>query len=174
MSLGKKMYNLEKTNNSTVMRSIIDACTTLWPGGIQYNKLLQVVSDQAGYMVLAMTNLKAMFPNLHQMYNLEKTNNSTVMGSIINACTTLWPGGIQYDKLLQVVSDQAGYMVLAMTNLKAMFPNLHHVTCLAHSLHRVCESIRNEYSHAKDFIGALRKVLLKAPAHVQLYKEMMG
>uniref|UniRef100_A0A915K6R9 Uncharacterized protein n=1 Tax=Romanomermis culicivorax TaxID=13658 RepID=A0A915K6R9_ROMCU len=40
----------KKTNNSIVMHSIIDACTTLWPGGIQYDKLLQVVSDQAGYI----------------------------------------------------------------------------------------------------------------------------
>uniref|UniRef100_A0A915I5H5 DUF659 domain-containing protein n=1 Tax=Romanomermis culicivorax TaxID=13658 RepID=A0A915I5H5_ROMCU len=108
------------------------------------------------------------------MYNLEKTNNSTVMRSIIDACTTLWPGGIHINKLLQVVSDRAGYMVLAMTNLKAMLPNLHQVTCLAHSLHCVCESIRDEYSHANNFIGALWKVLFKAPAPVQLYKETTG
>lgn len=108
------------------------------------------------------------------MYNLEKANNSTVMRSVIDACGVLWPGGIQYDKVISVVSDQAAYMVLAVTNLKALFPNLHHVTCLAHSLHRVCESVRNEYSNANEFIGSMRKVLLKAPARIQLYKETTG
>lgn len=119
-------------------------------------------------------NGKLIKPMLLKMYNLEKANNSTVMRSVIDACGVLWPGGIQYDKVISVVSDQAAYMVLAVTNLKALFPNLHHVTCLAHSLHRVCESVRNEYSNANEFIGSMRKVLLKAPARIQLYKETTG
>ena len=51
-----------------------------------------------------------------------------------------------------LISDAAPYMVKAGSDLKTFFPNLLHITCLAHALHRVCEkvlyyisiSIRNE------------------------------
>lgn len=108
------------------------------------------------------------------MYILEKTNNSTVMQSFIDACSFLWMGSIQYDKVLLAVSDQASYMLLAMSNLKSLFSNLNHVTCLAHCLHRVCEIVRDEYDAANEFISAIRKVLLKAPARIQLYKAITG
>uniref|UniRef100_A0A915KXL8 DUF659 domain-containing protein n=1 Tax=Romanomermis culicivorax TaxID=13658 RepID=A0A915KXL8_ROMCU len=79
------------------------------------------------------------------MYELEKTNNSTVMQSIINICGFIWGAEIHYKKVWLVVMDQASHMLLAFPNLKGMFPNSKHVTCLAHSLHRVCETIREEY-----------------------------
>lgn len=96
------------------------------------------------------------------------------MQSINDACAFLWGGEIKYDRVWLIVSDQASYMKLAMSNLKPLFPNMHHVTCLAHSLHRVCERIRDEYVSANDFIASLRKLLLKAPARIQLYKEITG
>lgn len=53
-----------------------------------------------------------------------------------------------------------------------MYSNLKHVTCLAHSLHRVCESLREEYQTANEFLTNMRKVLLKAPARIQIFKEV--
>lgn len=105
------------------------------------------------------------------MTELEKTNNTTVMKAFVDSCTFLWSGSIQYDKVLLIVTDQAAYMLLAMKNLKALFTNLNHVTCLAHSLHRVCETIREEYYAANEYIATMRKILLKAPARIQLYRE---
>lgn len=108
------------------------------------------------------------------MYLLEQTNNTTVMRSFNDCCNLLWPSGIQYDKVWLVLSDQASYMLLAFANLKAMYTNLRHVTCLAHALHRVCEAVRDEFNSANEFIAQFRKVLLKSPARTQLYTTVTG
>jgi len=55
-----------------------------------------------------------------------------------------------------------------------MYTNLHHVSCLAHSLHRVCESLREEYTHADKFVSEMKKVLVKAPSRIQIYKDTTG
>jgi hypothetical protein len=42
-------------------------------------------------------------------------------------------------------------------------PHLNHLTCIAHGLRRICESIRENYNSVNDFIAALKKILIKAP-----------
>jgi len=106
------------------------------------------------------------------MYELEKTNNATVMRSFNNCCAALWPDGIQYEKVQLVLTDQASYMLLAFSNLKMMYTNLKHVTCLAHAIHRVCEAIREEHSKADDFIAQISKLMLKAPSRIQIYNAI--
>lgn len=114
---------------------------------------------------------KPVQPMLLKLYCLEKANASTVMQSVTDACSILWPGGIQYDKVWLLLSDQVPYMLSAGNNLKLLFPNMKHVSCLAHALHRVCETIRVEYSKANDFISQMKKILKKCPARIQLYRE---
>ena len=60
-----------------------------------------------------------------------------------------------------MVSDQARYMLLAIKNLKLtnMYPNLHHITCIVHALHRVCEKIRLGNLLANKLIGDVKNVL---------------
>ncbi|PSN38394.1 hypothetical protein C0J52_18748 [Blattella germanica] len=82
------------------------------------------------------------------MYELQKANASTVMQSIMDFFQKLWPSGTEFEKVLLVVTDQAPYMLSAIKQLKPLFPKLKHGTCLAHALHRVCESILNEYNIA--------------------------
>jgi len=60
----------------------------------------------------------------------------------------------------------------AFQQLKGMYPNL--VTCIAHGLHRVCESIRENYNGVNYFIAALKKILVKAPSRQVLYQEVTG
>ena len=52
--------------------------------------------------------------------------------------------------------------------------HLNHVTCIAHGLCRVCESIRENYNSVNDFIAALKKILVKAPSRQVLYQEVTG
>ncbi|PSN38001.1 hypothetical protein C0J52_13513 [Blattella germanica] len=96
------------------------------------------------------------------------------MQSIMDFFQKLWPSGTEFEKVLLVVTDQAPYMLSAIKQLKPLFPKLKHVTCLAHALHRVCKSIRNEYNITNEFISALKKILLKAPSRVVAYREITG
>lgn len=71
-----------------------------------------------------------------------------------------------------LLTDAAPYMIKAGKNLKAIYPSLLHVTCLAHGLHRVAEAIRASFKTVDDFVGLTKAIFKKAPARVRVYKEM--
>lgn len=48
-----------------------------------------------------------------------------------------------------------------MRALKVLYPNMIHVTCAAHGLHRVAEFIRDQYDHVNKLISEVKKVLTK-------------
>ncbi|ODM94768.1 hypothetical protein Ocin01_11913 [Orchesella cincta] len=63
------------------------------------------------------------------------TNNSTISQLILDALVFLWPGQRNEDiakKFVVLLSDAAAYMLLAGKNLKGTYPDLLHITCLAH------------------------------------------
>ena len=96
-------------------------------------------------------------PMLFYMNFIEATNSGTVKREIINACSKLWPQGIPYDKIIIVTTDQAPYMIKAFNDLKDIFKDLKHVTCLAHALHRVAELFRENH----PLVGVPAKILME-------------
>ncbi|XP_023216012.1 tyrosine-protein kinase Abl-like [Centruroides sculpturatus] len=80
---------------------------------------------------------------------------------------------MKHPNLVQLL-DQASYMLSAFSNLKYIYNNLKHVTCLAHALHRVCECIHVEYSKANNFISEMKMVLFKCPSREHLYQDITG
>lgn len=103
---------------------------------------------------------------------LDKTNSSTVAQLFTSALNLLWPDGVKYEDVLLFTSDAAPYMKKAGKVLKVLFPNLLHVTCLAHALHRICEEIRGIFSEVDSLISNTKKIFLKSPNRIQLFKEM--
>lgn len=62
-------------------------------------------------------------------------------------------------------------MVKAGTNLKILYPDLMHVTCLAHGLHRVAESVRDKFKNVDKLLAAVKGVFKKATSRKRKYKE---
>ena len=54
--------------------------------------------------------------------------------------------------------------------LKQAFPNLLHLTCFAHAIHRVCEFVREAFPAVNELISTCKKILLKSPSRVSLYR----
>ena len=54
-----------------------------------------------------------------------------------------WVNFLWYSSYHIFASDGAPSMIAADKLLKQKFPNLIHITCLAHELHRVAETIQN-------------------------------
>ena len=107
---------------------------------------------------------------------LDQTDNATVQQGIMDALNKLYLGKIKYKKLLLIVSDRAAYMKLAVAKLKEtnLFPNLHHVTCLAHAIHNLCDKIRKDHILANKFISVMKDILSKTPQRIQFYREITG
>jgi len=47
-----------------------------------------------------------------------------------------------------------------------------HLTCLAHALHRTAEEVRGLYPEVDSLNSSVKKVFVKAPARVQVFKEI--
>jgi hypothetical protein len=73
----------------------------------------------------------------------EPANNANISKEFLNSLQVLFDNNQNYEKIWLVLSDQAKYMETCFENLKSIgiFPNMHHITCLAHCLHRVSEKI---------------------------------
>lgn len=76
---------------------------------------------------------------------LDKVNHSTVSAFFMDSLKVLWPDCILYNNIFVVTTDAAPYMCKAMKGLKVLFPNMIHITCLAHGLHRVAELVRSSF-----------------------------
>jgi len=69
------------------------------------------------------------------------------------------------------VTDAAPYMVKAAKSIQPFYSKMIHVTCLVHGLHRVCEKIRIEFPKVDELISNMKKVFLKAPARIELFRR---
>ncbi|CAI6344410.1 unnamed protein product [Macrosiphum euphorbiae] len=72
-----------------------------------------------------------------------------------------------------MLSDAAPYMVKTGQSLAVFYPNLIHVTCVAHMFNRIAERVREMYPDVNKLISNIKKVFLKSPYHVQVYKEIL-
>ena len=102
---------------------------------------------------------------------LEKTDSSAIARLVNDTIHELWPA-FKASNLKLMVSDAAAHMLKAGRDLKVFYPEMLHVTCLAHGLHRVCEQVREMFPRVNALISAVKKVFLKAPKHVLMWKEM--
>jgi len=76
------------------------------------------------------------------------------------------------DDVLLFVTDGAPYMTKAISGIKILYFKMIHVTCIGHVLHRVAEFIREQFQDVDIWVANLKKIFLKAPSRVQIFKEM--
>lgn len=53
--------------------------------------------------------------------------------------------------------------------LKTFYPQVLHVTCPAHALHRVCEELRKHLIDVNELIASAKAVFLTAPCRVRSF-----
>ena len=103
---------------------------------------------------------------------LQNTNSESISRALRTACELLWNKSDIYTKVLLVLSDQAPSMIKGIQISKQFLPNIQHVTCVAHALHRVCESIRENNKKSDRFIALMKKILKKSPHRKSLFTEI--
>ncbi|XP_033245103.1 uncharacterized protein LOC117187204 [Drosophila miranda] len=104
---------------------------------------------------------------------LEEVNNATVSRFVNDSIRILWPHGNEL-KVLLLLTDTAAYMIKAGKNLKVFYPNLIHITCLAHGLNLIAEKVRTSFHVANSFISCVKKIFIKAPLRVRRYKQILN
>jgi hypothetical protein len=70
-----------------------------------------------------------------------------------------------------LVTDAAPYMKNAAEGLSVSYPILIHITCVAHALHRVCETICVLYPNVNKLVANRKKIFVKSLARLELFKN---
>lgn len=104
---------------------------------------------------------------------LDKTNHSTIARFVNDSLKNLFPDSSAAEKVLIFLSDAAPYMLKAGRALETFYPNMIHVTCFAHGLHRLAEEVRVAFDNVNTVIATTKKVFLKAPSRIVKYKELL-
>lgn len=73
-----------------------------------------------------------------------------------------------------MLTDAASYMVKAGQRLKPFYKNLIHVTFVAHAVNCLAEKVRDLFPEVNILINNGKKILLKAPSRVAVYKEVVA
>jgi hypothetical protein len=134
----------------------------------------------ANMIVGKLTQEEAGNSHLLASKELEKTNHKTIVNFVDDSLSKsvkfnlfffyfkcpvslgiLYAEGVKKDKVLLFLSDAAPYMKKAGEVLQIFYQNMIHVTCLAHGLHRICETIREEFPAVNKLISSTKKVEIK-------------
>lgn len=113
-------------------------------------------------------------PHLLASKLLERTNHCTISQFVNSSMRLLWSDENFEERILLLVTDAAAYMLKAGKNLKIFYPNLKHITCVVHGLHRVAEEVRANFPNVNRLISSVKKVFLKAPLRVESYRRELG
>lgn len=100
---------------------------------------------------------------------LNATNFQTISNLVEESLNFI---SIKLENILLLVTDGASYMLKAGKTLKENMPNLIHVTCFVHNLHRVAEFIRNEFKVIDNIISDCKKIFLKCPSRIQTFRNI--
>lgn len=105
---------------------------------------------------------------------LPKTNYDTVSRFINDNLMNFFLQNSEYQyKVLLLVTDAAPYMIKTGQALNTFYPNMIHVTCVAHGLNRVLEKVREIFPEVNKLVNNGKKILLKSPHRVEIYKNIM-
>lgn len=104
--------------------------------------------------------------------SLDCASAESVSTLVNDSLQLLWRGNydVNNDKFLLFITDGTAYMKVAGQILQDKY-NCLHVTCLAHNLHRVAETVTECYPRVDRLISSVKKVL-KAPERVRLFSEL--
>ena len=123
-------------------------------------------------VLIGKSNAELSKPPLVDLQELEKTDNVFVTRLINTKLSKIYGAEIPYERVRILMSVAAAYLRRVGNNMKSSFyPNLLHITCMAHGLHRVAEFVRDKHKVAEKFIAATKLLLHEVIAALRHTKE---
>ena len=109
-------------------------------------------------------------PQLFNVVELERTNATTIT-QIVNTTFMEINGCEKYEKLRLFMTDAASYMIKAGSDLKSLYPNLLHVTCMAHGVQRVVDLIRENHPYTDELVANMKAIFTNCSRRKRLWTE---
>jgi hypothetical protein len=92
-------------------------------------------------------------PKLLKTIDLKSCNSDSISKEVIDLLIENFGGTISSNHFDAIMSDGASYCIRMGKILQTIFPEVIHITCVCHGLHRISEKIRNKCG-IMVFIGA--------------------
>jgi Protein of unknown function (DUF 659) len=102
---------------------------------------------------------------------LEAKNHSTIANLFMDSLKLLGEN-FSSNNVLIFLTDGARYMLKAAKALQVIDPKLIHVTCLAHALNLVAETVRGNFPKVDRLIAQGKKIFRKCPSRTLAFQEM--
>lgn len=106
------------------------------------------------------------------MLYLDATNSTTVAQALLSALSGVLSEPEALSRVLLLVTDSAAYMHKMSAGLASLLPNMIHVTCLAHGVHRIAESVRLNFHQVDNLVSHVKKVFVKASSRRTTFHDM--
>ena len=100
-----------------------------------------------------------------------QVNNAMICQIVDETIKLIWKNNFDRKKFLLLITDGAHYMKLAGVNLKAFYPNLVHVTCIAHLINRLAEFIKNNHKLTDILISETKKIFSKSRSRIEIFNK---
>ena len=98
---------------------------------------------------------------------LESNVNSNVISQIVD--DSVKEMNIERGNLCLLLSDAAAYMKLSGNILKSLYPNLIHITCLAHLIHNCSLKVKQSYPRVDAIIATTKTATVKNATRRNLF-----
>lgn len=145
-------------------------------------KLWLSVDETVDYLGRAVVNLLVrplessgcQRPYLLACKMIDTVNGTTISQFVQDSLKNMWGSSFEskVDNVRMLCTDSVAYMISAGRMLKSTFPKMLHFTCLAHALNLVAGQIRKENPTVDSLISNLKKVFLKSPKRIKIFKEI--
>lgn len=101
---------------------------------------------------------------------LQKSPNSNTVASLIDDFLKDW--NIEKKNFTLLLSDAAPYMIACGKSLKIFYPNLVHITCVAHLLHNCSMRIQAHFDDVNNLIASFKMSVLKNQGRRDMFEEI--
>lgn len=132
----------------------------------------QLDQNVANVIVGALRKTHASKPHIIASKVLDRTNHTTVSSLVTESLKNLYGNDNYYERVVLFLTDGAPYMVKAGKTLRNSFPNMIHVTCLAHGFNRVADTVRGLYEDVNELISSMKTTFLKSPSRTKKLKQL--
>ena len=101
-----------------------------------------------------------------------ETVNQHIVAAKIDGCINRLD--IPRDRFVLLFSDVANYMTASSATMKLLYPNLFHVTCIAHRLHSCAEKVRSHFQDIDILTARVKASTVKDKTRRQMFSNDIG
>ena len=112
-------------------------------------------------------------PQVAYLISATQIADSPTATTIIHAIDdTMRKLATERHNFLLLLSDVASYMIAAGKGLKPLYPNLFHVTCVAHLLHNCAMHVRAHYPSVDNLVSCVKACVVRNHSRRALFQPL--